>query len=65
NILAKRSKNAVAFYANQQNPALFDREISLNMLILQQLITTSYALGKQQQAAELEQFFMQYYNLLM
>jgi hypothetical protein len=62
NVMAKRASKALAYYANDPNSALFDREVQTNFMILQQLIMSARALGLEQKATELEQTFMKYYG---
>ncbi|KAA5549515.1 glycosyltransferase family 117 protein [Adhaeribacter rhizoryzae] len=61
-VMSKRANKALAYYANDPNSALFDREVQTNFMILQQLVMSARALGLEQKAAELEQTFMKYYG---
>ena len=61
-VMSKRASKALAYYANDTNSALFDREVQTNFMILQQLVMSARALGMEQKAAELEQTFMKYYG---
>lgn len=62
--LASRSQRAIEYYTGLDNRHLFDREIQLNLMIVQQLAITSRQLNNLARASELEDFFMKNYYLL-
>ena len=64
NLLASRAKKSVQYYTSQPNRTLFDREIQINMLAIQQLAMAAQQLNKKERAKELETFFMKYYDTL-
>ncbi len=57
-LMAQGSQKALDYYFAKG--ALFDQEIQVNMVILQQLIGTAEELGMQDRALQLQQQFMQY-----
>ncbi len=60
--VGERAKKSVAYYASLKDSHLFDREIQLNMVLLQNLIMSAYNLGEPEQAKEMEAFFMEQYK---
>jgi hypothetical protein len=62
--LAGRAKRSIQYYSTQNNRHLFEREIQLNLMIIQQLAITGRNLNYIARANELEAFFMKnYYRL--
>jgi len=61
--LSRRAQQALQYYTGLPDSALFDREIQLNLIALQQLALTARNLNKPE-ATALEAAFMKYYNLL-
>jgi len=61
--LTRRTQQALQYYTNLPNSALFERELQLNLIALQQLALTARHLNKPE-ASALEAAFMKYYNLL-
>ncbi|GAB3828011.1 DUF2723 domain-containing protein [Pontibacter rugosus] len=57
-LMAQGSQEALDYYFAKG--ALFDQEIQVNMVVLQQLIGTAEELGMQERASQLQQQFMQY-----
>ncbi|KAA9325715.1 DUF2723 domain-containing protein [Adhaeribacter soli] len=60
--VGERAKKSVTYYAGLEKSQLFDREIQLNMLLLQNLIRSAYNLNNAEQAKGLEAFFMEQYQ---
>lgn len=62
--LAGRAKKSIQYYTALGNRHLFEREIQLNLMIIQQLAITGRNLNDIARANELENFFMKNYYLL-